>query len=188
MATLLCPRATCLRQFSLTTRTLAAPKPAKAAFSTQPTAAFRQLRTSTQSRPSIVCRIPPSPVLSAVAIRFSSAATSPTPGRPGSSTPPSEILTWNRFFDLRRRRRYINLGASILTAFVAVSFGAPVLAQQDIDSWGAQLSGLDPMIVLGISTFAIAAGGWLCGPSIGNLGFGFWARSKGWGQAIMEVR
>jgi len=63
----------------------------------------------------------------------------------------------------------------------------PVLAQQDIDSWGAQMSGLDPMIVLGISTFAVAGVGWLAGPSIGNQLFGFWAGRRGWNQLIRQV-
>lgn len=64
----------------------------------------------------------------------------------------------------------------------------PVIAQQDVDSWGAQISGLDPMIVLGISTFAVAAGGWLCGPSFGSAAFGIWAGRRGWAKAIVEVR
>ena len=63
----------------------------------------------------------------------------------------------------------------------------PVLAAQDLDSWGAQISGLDPIIVLGISTFAVAAGGWLCGPSFGSLGFSMWAARRGWNKLIAEV-
>ena len=65
---------------------------------------------------------------------------------------------------------------------------APMLAEYDFDSWGAQISGLDPIIVLGISTFAIAAGGWLIGPTVGNLGFGMWASRRGWKVGIAEVR
>lgn len=62
-----------------------------------------------------------------------------------------------------------------------------MLAEQDFDTWGAQISGLDPIIVLGISTFAIAAGGWLMGPTVGNLGFGMWASRRGWKAGIAEV-
>jgi import inner membrane translocase subunit TIM23 len=64
---------------------------------------------------------------------------------------------------------------------------APLLAEQDFDSWGAQISGLDPVIVLGISTFAIAAGGWLCGPSFGTAGFTLWAGRRGWTKFIAQV-
>ncbi|KXL50423.1 MAG: hypothetical protein FE78DRAFT_120031, partial [Acidomyces sp. 'richmondensis'] len=95
-------------------------------------------------------------------------------------------LTWDKFFDLRRKRRHINLAASIVTAAGAVFVMVPIIAQQDVDSWGAQISGLDPMIVLGISTFAVAAGGWLCGPSFGSAAFGMWAARRGWAKAIKE--
>lgn len=62
----------------------------------------------------------------------------------------------------------------------------PMIASQDIDGWAAQVSGLDPMIVLGVSTFAVAAGGWLCGPSFGTALFKTWAGRRGWNQPIVE--
>lgn len=61
------------------------------------------------------------------------------------------------------------------------------MAQQDVDSWGAQISGLDPVMVLGLSTIAVAAAGWLCGPSFGSMGFGMWAARRGWATDIMAV-
>ncbi|KAK3643047.1 TIM23 complex component [Elasticomyces elasticus] len=94
------------------------------------------------------------------------------------------VLTWDRFFAVRRRKRYINLAVSIVTAGVTVVVVGPLLAQQDIDTWGAQISGIDPMFVLGISTIAVAAGGWLCGPSLGSAMFGVWAARRGWAKAI----
>ena len=67
-----------------------------------------------------------------------------------------------------------------------MTFG-PIIAQQDIDGWAAQLSGLDPLVVLGITTFAVGAGGWLCGPSFGTAVFKVWAGRKGWNGPIQEV-
>lgn len=63
----------------------------------------------------------------------------------------------------------------------------PVLAEQDLETWAAQISGMDPLILLGVSTLAIAAGGWLLGPTVGNVGFGLWASRRGWKAGIAEV-
>lgn len=108
---------------------------------------------------------------------------------PTSSQPdiPKDVLTWDRFFNIRRKRRYVNLGASVMTGGGALLALGPVLAQQDIDAWAAQVSGLDPMMVLGITGIAIAAGGWLCGPTFGNGLFKVWAARKGWNHSIAEV-
>ena len=46
-----------------------------------------------------------------------------------------------------------------------------VLMQRDLDSIGAQTLGLDPIIVLGLSTMGFAAAGWLLGPFFGNAVF-----------------
>ena len=88
---------------------------------------------------------------------------------------------------LRKKRRWINVGCSLITSITAVGLVTPILAQQDFDSWGAQISGLDPIIVLGITTFAVAAGGWLCGPSFGSTMFKLWAGRRGWNKLIAEV-
>ncbi|EMC91467.1 hypothetical protein BAUCODRAFT_47300, partial [Baudoinia panamericana UAMH 10762] len=99
---------------------------------------------------------------------------------------PRDVLTWDRFLDLRRRRRYLNLVMSIVSAGGAVAILGPIVAQQDIDAWASQLSGLDPFLVMGATTFAIAAGGWLCGPSFGSGLFGLWAARRGWSRAMLE--
>ncbi|SMQ52403.1 unnamed protein product [Zymoseptoria tritici ST99CH_3D7] len=172
MASLLSSRVTCLRTLTAASRALSSSShaPAVAAFSTstrlrQPTSLNKHI-----NRPKIIAQLPTP--------RF----TSP----PTSTEPPEHILTWDRFFALRRKRRWINLGCSVVTAVGAVGIFAPMLAEQDFDTWGAQLSGLDPVIVLGISTFAIAAGGWLCGPSFGTAGFTLWAGQKGWTRLIAQ--
>ncbi|KAK5109744.1 hypothetical protein LTR62_006584 [Meristemomyces frigidus] len=137
-------------------------------------AGFASLPQSHTPRRAIVCRKPPHNVASrAVTIRKAST----------TAEPPSDTLTWDRFFDLRRKRRYVNLGASLVTAAATVSVAGPILASQDIDTWGAQLTGMDPVFVLGLSTLAVAAGGWLCGPSFGSGAFGVWISRRGWAQA-----
>jgi len=77
-------------------------------------------------------------------------------------------LSWNRFLALRRTRRRFQLVASIITALGSTVTGITVLSSQDLDSIGAQLSGLDPFVVMGLATFASAAGGWLVGPFFGG--------------------
>ena len=184
MATLACQRMTCLRTTAFTSRTFTF---SRAAFSTAARPLQQQSIHEQTSRPSIVCLIPPHRFAPSSTPFTASRKASSTPVTTPTSTPPSEELTWNRFFDLRRKRRYINLVASLVTAGASVAFIGPVVAGQDLDTWGAQASGLDPFIVLGIVGIGIGAVGWLCGPSIGSGFFGLWAGRRGWNKAIAEV-
>jgi import inner membrane translocase subunit TIM23 len=84
---------------------------------------------------------------------------------------PDAQLTWNRFLALRKTRRRISLVASIISASGAIAVGIVVLSTQDVDSMGAQMLGLDPIIVLGLSTVACGLVGWLIGPFFGNAFF-----------------
>jgi import inner membrane translocase subunit TIM23 len=119
---------------------------------------------------------------SAVSVRHAS-----TTPESSATTTSEDVLTWDRFFDLRRKRRYLNLASSLLTAGATVGVAGPIIAAQDIDGWAAQVSGLDPIIVLGATTFAVAAGGWMLGPSFGGGLFKVWAGRRGWNGAIAEV-
>ena len=47
--------------------------------------------------------------------------------------------------------------------------------------------GLDPIMVLAATTFAVATMGWLCGPSFGTAVFKVWAGRRNWNQPIAEV-
>jgi import inner membrane translocase subunit TIM23 len=172
-------RSSCFRTAFQSSRVFAAPTPSKAFFTTS-TAPLKQIR------PSITSHIPagridaqrkPQP------IRYAST----TSQSAASATSAPEILTWNRFFDLRRKRRFINLGASVVTAVITVGVAAPIIANQDIDTWGAQISGMDPFVVLGVTTFTVAIAGWMCGPTFGTAGFKLWAGRRGWNNAIAEV-
>ena len=49
--------------------------------------------------------------------------------------------------------------------------GVSVLSQQDLDALGGQMFGLDPFVVLGLTTAGFGALGWLAGPFVGNAVF-----------------
>jgi import inner membrane translocase subunit TIM23 len=180
----------CFRAVSQFNRIFAAPATSKASFTTS-SAQLTQLRASFAPRASLPS-IPSSIASARIAaqcnpqtIRNASTASQPSKSAPATSAP--EILTWNRFFDLRRKRRFINLGASIVTAVITVGVAAPIIANQDIDTWGAQISGMDPFVVLGVTTFTVAIAGWMCGPTFGTAGFKLWAGRRGWNTAIAQV-
>lgn len=90
-----------------------------------------------------------------------------------SAPPPNEAkLDWNSFFKLRATRRRYSVASSAVTSVVTTVFGVQYLSTQDIESLGAQVMGLDPIVVLGMSTMACGAVGWLLGPFVGN---GLWS-------------
>ncbi|KAF2169077.1 hypothetical protein M409DRAFT_53031 [Zasmidium cellare ATCC 36951] len=179
MATLLCTRTTCLRSLSTAPRTFSLPAKATVAFSTARPSKHPS-RTSNNKRPSITSHLSKTQTTKHGLRQASSTSTT------SHQEPPPDLLTWDRFFDLRRKRRFLNVGCSAVTAVAAVGVVTPIIANQDFDSWGAQISGMDPIVVFGISTFAVAAGGWLCGPSFGTALFSLWAGRRGWNKLIAE--
>ncbi|KAI9697669.1 MAG: TIM23 complex component [Candelina mexicana] len=91
----------------------------------------------------------------------------PSPTLPRQTPPPSSQsveIDWNEFFRLRKKRRKFNLGFSGLGAGVSTMAGMQILMAQDIESM--QIMGMDPMVVMGLTTIAFAAGGWLLGPAL----------------------
>jgi Mitochondrial import protein Pam17 len=102
------------------------------------------------------------------------------------NTPSEQPLTWNSFLHLRRRRRYYNIGGSILTSLSSTLLGVSYLSQQDIDAIGSQLYGLDPFMVLGLATVGFGVAGWLAGPVLGGLAFKVANRGVG-GRVMAEV-
>ena len=133
MATNLGPRVIPLKPTTPKNRSISTTKLAKSPFS-KAAKPIRQRIVSSTSRPAIRARIPlfnhhlaPSTTLT----RHASSSASTTPNQPATS---EDVLTWNRFFDLRRKRRYLNLGSSVITASAAIGIFGPVIAQQDIDA------------------------------------------------------
>ena len=82
------------------------------------------------------------------------------------------VLDWNTFFQLRKVRRRYNLAASLGTSAATTLAGISILSQQEVESMGGQLFGLDPIVVLGLATAGFGAAGWLAGPMLGNAAFG----------------
>lgn len=77
-------------------------------------------------------------------------------------------LDWNSFFKLRASRRRYTLASSIIASMASTIIGVQILSEQDLESLGAQVMGLDPFVVLGLATATCGAVGWLAGPFLGN--------------------
>jgi import inner membrane translocase subunit TIM23 len=110
------------------------------------------------------------PSKSSIIVRYASTAPSQsTSGIPPTSQPK---LTWNDFFALRRTRRRIGQGCSVVGAVAVTYYGLTTMMTNGYDaSLSAQLGGLDPFMLMGLSTFGMMAAGWLIGPIFGNQVF-----------------
>ena len=86
-----------------------------------------------------------------------------------SRTPETE-LTWTAFLPLRLTRRRYNLLSSLSCSVLTTTAGISVLSNTNLEST-PPIFGLDPFIILGLSTFASGAIGWLLGPFLGNAVF-----------------
>lgn len=107
----------------------------------------------------------------------STSASSSTPAAASTSQTAQSTLTWNEFLKLRRTRRYVNLGASIFSGAGSIVAATPLIAEFEIEHIGAQLTGLDPMFVIGGSLMGIGGVGWLMGPFLGTAIFKVWKSS-----------
>lgn len=90
-------------------------------------------------------------------------------------TPPK--LTWDDFLKLRKRRRYVNLAASVGTAAGSVTVFTPLAMQYEVENQIAAVTGMDPFIAFGLAITAVGGFGWLMGPFVGNSAFGLYNRS-----------
>ncbi|KAH5437997.1 presequence translocated-associated motor subunit PAM17 [Parastagonospora nodorum] len=120
---------------------------------------------ASQSRPSSVAaqRAFPSKF---VVRNATSASSHATGGAPPAAQPK---LTWNDFFALRRTRRRIGQGCSVVGAVGVTYYGLTTMMANGYDATlSAQLGGLDPFMLMGLSTIGMMAVGWLIGPIFGN--------------------
>ena len=185
MASLLCTRTTCLRAAVRHGRAFAAPVAPIASF-TSSARPLKQLRLShepTQSLPTVTARIP----ATCFALSRTSANRRHASTETMSPTIPQETLTWDRFFELRKKKRYLQLVTQIFTGAASFLIAAPLITEYEVDAYLAQLTGLDPVIMLGMTAVAVAVGGGMCGPTFSNAGLKMWAKSKGLDRAIAEV-
>ncbi|CAO2649109.1 Nn.00g100580.m01.CDS01 [Neocucurbitaria sp. VM-36] len=101
------------------------------------------------------------------AVRHASSA--PPQAAAGSASSAHAQLTWNDFFALRRTRRRIGQACSGVGALGVTYYGLTTMISNGYDSTlSAQLGGLDPFMLMGLSTLGMMAVGWLIGPIFGN--------------------
>lgn len=61
--------------------------------------------------------------------------------------------------------------SSAFTSAGSTVVAVGILSQFDVDKFGNQVFGLDPIVFMGLITVAAGAFGWLAGPSLGNVVF-----------------
>lgn len=76
-------------------------------------------------------------------------------------------LSWDRFFELRVKRRRIQVLFSGLGGIIGLVSGGSFLSTGAAEPLVAQVP-LDPFATLGIMTIACGGAGWLLGPSVGT--------------------
>jgi len=101
-----------------------------------------------------------------------SASSVPSQPSSGGATTPQAQLTWDAFFALRRTRRRIGQGGSVVAAVGVTYYGLTTMINNGYDATlSAQLGGFDPFMLMGLSTLGMMAVGWLVGPVFGNQVF-----------------
>jgi import inner membrane translocase subunit TIM23 len=104
------------------------------------------------------------------------ASTEVPPSKPGSNSETATgLLTWDKFFALRLRRRRVQLVFSVLNS-VGVGMAGVVALTMGLAEPVMKQVPLDPFLTLGLVTTASAALGWLTGPSVGAALFYRWNR------------
>jgi mitochondrial import inner membrane translocase subunit TIM23 len=105
-----------------------------------------------------------------------------------ASASASEVtkLDWNTFFALRKTRRRLQLGCSVVTMLIGGSIASVTLVNLDMEAYLSKIP-LDPFITLGLVTLSSAALGWLAGPSLGSVIFYSWKRGVKAPMALKEA-
>jgi mitochondrial import inner membrane translocase subunit TIM23 len=115
-----------------------------------------------------------------------------------SSPSPSSSLGWNSFFQLRTSRRRYSLTSSILGSIATTATTITTLTTYpSLQDAILRVITLDPMVSLGLTTFAGLGAGWLIGPFFGNFAWRalhrsslgeFVAKEKGFFERIKKHR
>ncbi len=102
---------------------------------------------------------------------LSPSTSSASPSRDPNSPSPSTLhpLTWNAYLSLRKTRRRYNLASSVFTSLCTTTGAMSVLSELNLER--INIFGLDPILILGLSTVGSGGLGWLFGPFIGNAVF-----------------
>ncbi|EEP81212.1 presequence translocated-associated motor subunit pam-17 [Uncinocarpus reesii 1704] len=149
------------------------PEQRRAASSSTRAAFGRPISCYLYQPPAMVPAAPTSIVAQATSLRRASSSAAQTHDSSSVSSSQTPVrLDWNSFFTLRASRRKYSLVSSILASLTTTAAGAQVIASQNFEALGAQIMGFDPFIVLGLTTIACGAVGWLAGPVLGNSVWG----------------
>lgn len=97
------------------------------------------------------------------------ASTANTSSSSGSAAS-TAALDWNSFFQLRVKRRRIQMVFSLVSGIMGGGAGAVALSSGAADSLIGMVP-LDPFVTLGIATMCAGGLGWLIGPILGSQVF-----------------
>ena len=110
--------------------------------------------------------------------RYASTAAEAIKSNPNQSTQ-NTILDWNAFFRLRTSRRRYSLASSIVSSIVVTGAAFVFLSTQpEMADEITKIIPMDPVISMGIMTFAATFFGWLIGPIFGNTVWKLLHRSR----------
>lgn len=84
-----------------------------------------------------------------------------------SSTPETTPFAWADFFKLRKQERKIDVGSSIVSAFLACNVSWSYVSTMQIDPTQT-LFGFDPLVVVSAGMIASGGLGYLFGPLLGS--------------------
>ncbi|EGX95276.1 presequence translocase-associated motor subunit Pam17, putative [Cordyceps militaris CM01] len=87
-----------------------------------------------------------------------------------AAAPSTAALDWNSFFQLRVKRRRIQMVFSLASGVLGGGAGAVALSSGAADSLIGMVP-LDPFVTLGIATLCAGGLGWLIGPILGSQVF-----------------
>lgn len=94
-------------------------------------------------------------------------------------SPTNTILDWNAFFRLRTSRRRYTLASSVVSSILVTGSAFVFLSTQpEMADEITKLMPLEPVISMGILTFAATFFGWLIGPIFGNAVWKLFHRSR----------
>ncbi|KAK7403174.1 TIM23 complex component [Neonectria punicea] len=158
-----------------TGRTATSFAPAKASFST----AARSVTCLAGLPPRQQCFA--APAVPRTFARANSGVAAPAPNK--SQDPAHAPLDWNSFFKLRVKRRRVQLVFSFTSGALGAFSGAVALSAGLAEPIVSQIP-LDPVVTLGLMTFACGGMGWLVGPSIGAQVFYMYHRK--WKKQITQ--
>lgn len=87
-----------------------------------------------------------------------------------TNTSSLQTLTWPEFFELRKKRRSVNVACSVVTAFMGVGVGWGIMSNIEFDPT-QMFYGVEIGMILGIGVVLCGVLGYLAGPSLGNVVF-----------------